>query len=513
MKRTIMIKIREILRLYTQLNYSNRTIANALNIGKSTVNTFIKKFNNSQLSYSDIHNLNDEDILEMLDSAGKKVSDKYKYLHGRFPEYLKELSKTGVTVKLLWEEYIKDNPDGYKLSQFAYHFQIYRGSTKTSMRIEHKAGDKMFIDFTGKHLYLTDKITQKISPVEVFIAILPASSYTYVEVVLSQEKHNLIKCTENALWYFGGVPKAIMPDCLKAAVTKGSKYEPEINRDFQDFAKHYSTAVLPARPHSPKDKAMVEGAVKIVYSWIFAKLRDKVFYSFQELNKSIFNLLLEYNSRAMQRLRISRVDLFNEIEKKELKALPLELYEFKSFAKLTVAFNYHIFLTKDHHYYSVPFKYIKKKVDVMYTEGHIEVYFNNIRIAFHKRSDKANGYTTIKEHMPPNHKFYSEWSPERFLSWAAKIGVNTKDFINKVIESKEHPEQAYRVCLGVLNQAKRFTAFNLDKACKKALYYNCYTLKFIRNALENNALEIDDENLFNKITVEHSNIRGKNYYN
>lgn len=512
MKRTIMIKIREILRLNTQLGYSNRTIADALNIGKSTVNTFIKKFNQSELSYQEIQNLNDENILEMLDSNKCNTSEKYKILHGKFPLYIKELKKTGVTVKLLWEEYIKDNPSGYSHSQFAHHFQIYRGSTKTSMRFEHKAGDKMFVDFTGKHLYLTDKITGKTSPVEVFAAILPASSYTYVEAVSSQEKHNFISCVENSLWYFGGVPRAIVPDCLKSAVTKGCKYEPEINRDFLEFAKHYGTAVLPARPHSPKDKAMVEGAVKIIYSWIFAKLRDRTFYTLTELNKAILNLLTEYNSRPMQRLNLSRIDLFNEIEKKELNNLPMELYEPKSYALLTVAFNYHIFLSKDRHYYSVPFNYIRKKVEVIYNDKDVEIYYNNIRIASHKRSILANGYTTLKEHMPPNHRFYSEWNPEKFMSWAAKIGEDTKELINNVIMSKDHPEQAYKVCLGILNLAKSYGESKLNKACKKAGYFNCYTLKFVKNALENNMLEIDDNNLFTAQTVVHSNIRGKNYY-
>src|SRR4030042_2229347 len=513
MERIEMYKLREILRLKTQLNYSDRTIAEILKIGKSTVNDFHLKFKKAQITYPDIQYLSDEDILEILDSLKPEMPNKYKKLHDKFPVYLKELSRTGVTVKLLWEEYLSENPDGYSHSQFAHHFQIWRGTNKTSMRIEHKAGDKMFVDFTGKHLYITDKITGKVLPVEVFAAVLPASSYTYVEAVLTQEKNNFIKCCENALWYFGGAPKAIVPDCLKSAVTKGSKYEPEINRDFAEFAKHYSTAVVPARPHCPKDKAMVEGAVQIIYSWIFAKLRDKVFYSLSDLNKAVFNLLPEYNSKLMQRFKISRSDLFNEIEKKELKTLPLNLYESKSFAKLAVAFNYHIFLSKDSHYYSVPFKYIKKKVEIIYCDRFIEIYHNNIRIAFHKRSNIPNGYSTIKDHMPPNHKFFSEWNPERFLSWAAKIGDNTKELTDKVLSSKDHPEQAYKVCLGILSLAKRYTALNLDKACKKALYYGSYTLKFVKNALENNALDIEEGSLFNKITVDHENIRGKEYYN
>jgi transposase len=513
MERIEMYKIRDMFRLLFECKQSYREISKSLNIGKSTVCAFANRFKKTALSYKDIQALTDTEILELLDIEKINKSDKYNHLKVRFPEYEKELKKTGVTIKLLWEEYIFENPSGYSLSQFCHHFQIWRGSSKTSMRLEHKAGDKMFVDFTGKHLYITDKDTGRVIPVEVFVAVLPSSSFTYAEASISQEKMNMIKCTENALWYFGGVPAAIVPDCLKSAVTRGCKYEPDINRDFLDFARHYQTAVLPARPYSPKDKAMVEGAVKIVYSWIFAKLRDRVFYSIYDLNKAIFNLLSEYNTKIMQLTKISRLEMFNQIEKNTLKPLPLNLYEPKMYAKLTVAFNYHIFLNKDKHYYSVPFNYIKKKVDVVYTHADVEIYYNNVRIACHRRSDKANGYTTIKEHMPENHKFYNEWSPERFISWAEKLGDDVKILIEKILLTRDHPEQAFKVSLGILNLAKRYGNEKLNKACRKAVYYDVYTLKFVKNALENNALEIESNDLFTVSNITHENIRGNQYFN
>jgi len=512
MEITKMYKIRDVFRLVKENKLSCRSIAKTLNIGKSTVNDFAKKINNIALSYEDVCSLSDSEILELLDMANTNQSERYKYIAERFPDYEKELKKTGVTVKLLWEEYIEKNPQGYSLSQFSRHFQLWRGSTKSSMHINHKAGDKMFVDFTGKRLYLTDMKTGKAIPVEVFSAILGASNLTYVEATVSQEKKEFIKCVENALWYFGGVTNAIVPDCLKSAVTKGDKYEPEINRDFHEFARHYQTVVLPARPHSPKDKAMVEGAVKIIYSWIFAKLRDKVFYSIKDLNSEIFRLLEEYNNKPMQRIKLSRTELFKEVEKSVLKPLPLNLFDFRMYAKLTVAFNYHIFLSKDKHYYSVPFQYIKKKVEVRYNDNDVEIYYDNVRIACHKRSYKPNGYTTNAEHMPQNHNFYASWSPDKFLSWAEKIGTDTKALINSIFESKEHPEQAFKVSLGILNLSKEYGNDKLNKACKKASYYDATTLKFVKNTLLNNSLEIESKDLFEKLPVNHENIRGNKYY-
>jgi transposase len=511
MEITEMYKIRDIFRLVSE-NQSCRIIAKTLNIGKSTANYFTKKIKELGLKYNDIIELSDPEILELLEMGKANNSEKYKYILERFPYYEKELKKVGVNIKVLWEEYICENPAGYSFSQFSHHFQIWRGSTKSSMHIEHKAGDKMFVDFTGKKLFLTDIKTEEKNEVEIFISVLGASNMTYVEAVESQNKKDFIKCVENSLWYFGGTPKAIVPDNLKAAVNKASKYEPEINRDFHDFAKHYNTVILPTRTYSAKDKATVENAVKIVYSWIFAKLRNKNFYSIIDLNKEILSLLTDYNNKKMQRIKMSRLELFNEIEKNVLKPLPFTLFEYKKYSRLTVAFNYHIYLSCDGHYYSVPFSFTKKKVDVCYSETNVEIYYDNIRIASHKRAFNPNKYSTNPAHMPPKHQFYASWTPERFLSWAEKIGYDVKEFIKGVLDSKEHPEQGFKVSLGILNLSKSYGNEKLNKACKKGSYYKVYTLNFIKNILSNNRFEIESENLFQK-SFNHENIRGEQYYN
>jgi len=315
------------------------------------------------------------------------------------------------------------------------------------------------------------------------------------------------------LLYIGGVPKAIVPDCLKSAVTKSDKYEPDINPEYYDFARHYGITILPARPYHPKDKALVENAVRIVYSWIFAKLRNMVFYSIDDLNKAIKDQLEIYNSKLMQRPKISRRDLFNETEKALLAPLPAERYEIKKYKRLKVQFNYHIYLNDDKHYYSVPYRFRGRHVDLFYTENTVEIYENNIRIASHIRNRKPNGYTTHDEHMPEKHKFITDWNPERFLSWARSIGKDTERMIEIVLSLKKHPEQVYKTCLGILNSAKKYGNERLNRACKRALYYECYSYRRIKNILDNNIDDLEDQgDLFNLPTI-HENLRGYDYYN
>ena len=497
-------------------NMSNRQIARSLKVSRPVVGQYITDFRKTGLSYQDINNMDDESLLEVLDKKQKEKSERYQILFGKFEYYAKELKRVGVTLQILWEEYRKEYPDGYSYAQFCYHYQIWRNGNELSMHIEHKAGDKMFVDFTGKKLKIIDRETRKESPVEVFVAILGGSQYTYVEGAKDQGKDSWIRLNENALWYYEGVPQAIVPDNLKSGVTKADKYEPDINPEYYDFARHYQTTILPARSRCPKDKALVEGAVNIVYSWIFAKLRDREFYSLEELNIAIWEELEKYNNRPMQRLKISRKQLFDETEKAVLKPLPDALYEIKKFKKLKVQFNYHIYLNDDKHYYSVPYDYRRRQVDIVYSDTNVEIYYRNLRIAFHKRDRKINGYTTIKAHMPPQHQWVGEWNVERITGWAEKIGINTRTLIAKVLETKEHPEQGFKVSLGILSLAKKYSETRLDKACRYALVFGNCSLKSIKSTLEHR-LE-DQQDMFSELELSvnlpcHENIRGNEYYN
>lgn len=511
-KRISMEKIRKIIRLHEEMALSNRAVAKALHVSRTAVNDYIRAYKDSGLKYIDIKNINDIELIESLKPRIIKSKEKHEELSRYFEYFLKELKRQGVTIQILWEEYKEKHRGGYSYAQFCYHFAKWRKDNQVTMHIEHKAGDKMFADFTGKKLVIVDQKTGEFKEVETFVAILGASGNTYVEAIPSQNKEDWIKANEEALLYFDGVPKAIVPDCLKSGVKNGNKYEPDINPEYDDFASHYGTVILPARPYHAKDKALVENAVKLVYMRIFAPLRNRVFFSLEELNEAIWELLEKHNNTKYQRLDVSRKQLFEEIEKDELKPLPSEKYELRYFLNLKVQFNYHIYLNEDKHYYSVPWQYKGKKVKIIYTSRAVEIYHNNIRIAFHYRDRRPGGYTTKKEHMPPHHSFYAEWSPQRFLSWAEKIGPYVKVMVGKVLESRKHPEQAFRACLGILNLVKKYKSERLDMACKRALYFGSSSYKAIKNILEKGLDRVKEELPFQKHLPVHENIRGNKYF-
>ena len=507
-----MEKIKEIVRLGEELSLSNRTIARALRVSRPVVAQYLSDFRATGLKYSEIKDISHSDLLEILGQNKRFHDQRYELLSRRFEGYVKELKRVGVRMQVLWEEYKQDHPDGYSYSQFCYHFQVWRNASTVTMHIEHKAGDKMFVDFTGKKLFLTDPKTGKKREVEVFVAVLGASQLTYVEATESQQQADWIRANENALWYMGGVPQAIVPDCLKSGVTKGDKYDPDINPGYADFARHYGTIILPARPHKAQDKALAENTVKIAYSRVFAPLRDRDFYSLRELNRDIRQKLEGHNNRCFQRLKINRRQLFEEIERSALKPLPPNKYELRSFRRVKVQFNYHVYLSCDRHYYSVPWHYKGKKAKIIYTDSSVEVYHDNIRIAFHQRDRGENKYTTLPEHMPPHHRFYHDWSPERMKRWAGKKGSSVRELVEKILQSKAHPEQAYKVCLGIINLSKKYDKRRVDLACRRALEFQYYSYKAVKNILEKGLDRIEERTLFPQELPDHENIRGSHYY-
>lgn len=512
-RRIAMISIREILRLSQESKLSVRQIAKVLNVSRSIVSQYLSDFKTSGLNYQEIINMPDDAFLDIFEKKKSlSSSPKYQKLSEQFSYFTKELKKTGVTLQILWDEYIKQNPEGYSYPQLCYHFKVWRSVSDISMHIEHKAGDKMFVDYTGKKLKIADKLTGEGKDIEIFVAILGASQLAYAEATESQKKEDWIKSNENAFQYFGGVTCAIVPDNLKSAVTKPDKYEAEINPEYADFARHYGTVILPARSYCSRDKALVEDCVKIIYTRIFAPLRNNIFYSLEELNQAIIDKLDHHNNMFMQRIKTSRKQLFDEIEKSVLLPLPSEYYEFKKFLNLKVQFNYHIELREDRHYYSVPFRYIGKQVTVIYTQRSVEIFFNNIRIAIHKR-EKKFGYTTVADHMPSSHQFYSEWNPERITNWAEKIGDNVKKVVQEMFQRKQHPEQAFKSCLGLLSLSKKYGDDRLNNACKRAIAFNYYSYKAIKNILERGMDKLEEENqdIFSTLP-EHENIRGNTYY-
>jgi len=510
MRRISMNKVREIIRLFEQCNLSQRSIARALYISRPVVNEYIRKIHASGLDYKAAQELDDDTLLEIIESPERVHSERYQTLLQKFEYFVKELKRTGVTLERLWQEYLDENPNGYGYSQFCYHFQVWRNASELTMHMEHKAGDKAFVDFAGKHLQIVNRATGEITPVEVFVSILGASQYTYAEAVATQQKHDFIHANQNAFHYFGGVTRALVPDCLKTAVSKANQYEPDINPEYEDFSRHYQTVILPARPVHPKDKALVENAVKLVYSRIYAAFRNRIFYSLKELNLAIVEELDKHNSTPMQRLKVSRKELFDETEKSALLPLPAEKYEFKNFRTLKAQFNYHVYLNDDRHYYSVPYRYRGSMVKLIYSQSVVEIFHKNKRIAFHKRDRKPGGYTTIPDHMPSQHRFVSDWSPDRFIHWARNTGEHVEYVVTHILESRTHPEQAYKVCMGILSLARKYDRQRLDKACKRAISFELYTYKGIRNILEKKMEDYQLDTL--QPMPSHANIRGNEYY-
>lgn len=512
-KKTKVEKIREILRLSQELKFSIRQIADATGVSKTSVGEYLAEYKRSGLSYQVITETNDTELAEIFEKRNKTVNPQYEDLSKEFPNYEKELARVGVTLYLLWEEYKERNPYGFSYSRFCHHYRMWESKLKAGMHIEHKAGDIIYVDFTGKKMHHADPETGELIPAEIFITILGSSQLIYVEAVKSQKLEDWIYANENAWHYYGGTTRGICPDNLKSAVTKACNYEPLLNETYDDLARHYNTVILPTRPGKPKDKALVENAVRIVYQRIFAKLRNQTFFSLQELNEAIWEELELVNNASFQRRDISRRQLFNEIEKPELKQLPKGRYEIRRYQVSKVEFHHHIYLKEDKHYYSVPYQYTGQKVNTLYTEKSVEIFYNNVRIAIHKRDRRVYKYTTASSHMPEKHQFVKGWDTDRFIKWASQIGGPVEIFIQRLLESKEHPQQAFKACLGVLNFGKKYKPEELKVVCQRALDFNCISLKFIKNSLINNVYKsIQEEGPVERELPFHENIRGKKYY-
>jgi transposase len=510
-----MSKLRKVIKLYVQ-GKSKVFISSYLGLSRNTVKKYILQFSGLKVTYEELNRLTDLDLDELFNlQQENELSPKMRDLESFFPRVEKELKKTGKTLNILWEEYKMKYPDGFQRTQFAVYFNRWtkRINAKATMHMSHKAGDKMYVDYAGKTLEIIDRESGEVIDVEFFVAILGASQATYAEASMSQKKEDFVESVENALHFFGGVPDAIVPDNLKSAVTKSNRYEPTLNETFLDFAEHYGTTILPARAYKPRDKSLVEGAVKILYTRIYSVLKDQQFFSLKSLNNAIKTLLEKHNTSNLTGKPYSRNQLFDELEKHMLKELPLERFEIRKQAIVTVMNNGHILLSEDRHYYSVPYVYIRKKVKVLYTEKSVEIYTGYNRIAIHPRIKSPHNYSTIKDHLATTHQFMTEWNAERFISWAESIDNNVKLLIIEILNKKQHIEQSYKSCIGVLALAKKVGNERLTKACSIALDYGIYNYKMVENILEkglDNLSEKQDDQ--EDELPKHPNIRGNNYY-
>jgi transposase len=511
-KTTRMSSIKQLLQLHKQ-GVAIKQMARILRISKNTVKEYLAKYKALELSFDQLLILDDIALEAMFHSGNPafKPDDRYQAFITQIDYFQNELSRKGVTRFGLWQEYILDNPRGYRFTQFCFHLNQQQVASKPSMVLTHEAGEKLFIDFAGDKLSYCDKSTGEIIPCEVFVATLPASDYCFAMAVPSQRSDDFLHALEQCLVSIGGVPKMIVCDNLKSGVTKANRYEPEINHALEDFANHYGTTIVPTRSYKPKDKALVENQVKNVYRRVYAPLRNMQFFDLHSLNASIAEMVHKHNQTRMQLKPYCREEYFLAQEKHLLIPLPKECFEIKHYAQYKVAKNNHIQLTEDKHYYSVPYTWIGSSVKVIYTKNIVRIYAKGEQIAVHQRIKGLGGYSTNREHLCSTHKHYLDRSPDYYITQAAKVSVPLFNYVRAFFDQKRPPEQLYRQCDGLLSLARKTDRNIFDKACSKASINEVYSYMFVKNMIENKAVEITDEQLTIPLP-SHNNIRGKEHY-
>ena len=506
-----MKQLRQVLRLYVS-GHSKRSIATKLQLSRNTIRKYIQHFHDLRLTSDDLHSLTDLELSKLFTRhVTEELNPRLSALRKLFPYMDKELRKVGVTKTLLWHEYLEKHPDGYRFTQFCRYYHRWKKRVDPTIHIHYRAGDKMLVDYAGKKLELIDPDTGEVEKVEVFIATLGSSQYTYIEATRSQKKEDFIGSCERALRFFRGVPKAIVTDNLKSAVTKSDRFEPILNEDFADFADHYQTTILPTRAYRPKDKALVEGMVKIAYRKVYAPLRNTTFHHLEDLNRELSRLTLSLNRSVLSGRDYSREDLYLELDLPALLPLREAPFELKTYVMATVQQNCHVQLSCDKHYYSAPYKHIGKKVKIAYTSQEVRIYHKYELIAIHKRTRSPHNYTTLAEHLPSKHRQMVKWSPEFFIERARKTGKSTLRLVQRILEKKQYPEQAYKSCVGVLSLEKKVGTARLNKACELACEHQRYSYKHVLQILEKgmDQLQASDPS---KPLPKHDNIRGGKYF-
>lgn len=514
-ERLSMRKTKEILRLKLACGLSNRQIASSCHVSRPTVGEYLARARIADLvGWPDIEKMPEEELENLLfpapaDHQGRSARPLPDYVH--IHEELRRHKH--VTRMLLWQEYKQTHPDGYGYVQFVNYYKAYKKKLDLVMRQEHKAGEKVFVDYSGGKPHIVNPDTGEVIPVELFVAVWGASNYTYAEATMTQELPAWVGSHVRALEYFQAVPQIMVPDNLKSGVTKACRYEPDLNPTYQDLAGHYGFAVIPTRAMHPRDKAKVEVGVQVAQRWILASLRHRTFFSLADLNRAIRELLEKLNTRAMKKIKKSRREVFETLDKPAAKSLPEKPYEYAQWKKAKVNIDYHIEV--DSHYYSVPFQLAGQTVDVKLTAHAVEVLSGGKRTASHARSFEKFKPTTNKEHMPEDHQRYAEWTPSRIINWAGKTGPKTAELVQRILQSKDHPEQGYRSSLGIIRLEHSFGPKRLEAACQRALAFKSYSYKRVRMILERGLDRLPlqaDGDLGQPQLPFHENIRGSAYF-
>jgi transposase len=506
-----MDKIREILRLH-ELGHNQTAIAHSCAVARSTVQDYLRRAIAKGITYAQVSQISNSEAQELLGKGQRQSLSPIASID--FATVALERQQKGVTLALLWQEGIDQQQWTCSYATFCRYYNQWRGTQKLSMRQVHKAGEKLFVDYCGPTLPVVNPENDEVVNAQIFVACMGASNYTFAEATPSQELPHWVASHQRALAFLGGVPQCIVPDNLKSGVTSPCHYEPGINQSYQEFAEHYQVAIIPARPHKPRDKGKVEKAVQEVERQILAPLRQERFTSFSALNAAIAARVTQLNQRVMKSYGLSRQELFEQVDRPALNPLPSQPFCFARWKVAKVSPDYHIEVAR--HFYSVPYWFVQREVRVKITEKLIEVFHDGQRIAAHEHSRIAYRHSTLAEHMPPQHWAYKRQSKERFLAWAQLVGEQTYQQAQAIFDYKEHEEQAFRTLKGLQSLASKYGSPRLEAACRRANCFGIVGLRRIRAILQN---QLDKAELPTDSTPptpapvpDHDNVRGAQYY-
>lgn len=506
-----MRKIKEVLRLHS-LGLTQREIARGCSVGQSTVAEYLKAAAAAHLQWPEVADWDESRLAAALPpkrpaepKCGPQPEPDFAAIHTELQQ------DRHLTLLLVWEEYRAQQPEGYGYSRFCELYQRWRRKLEVVLRQEHRAGEKLFVDYAGRTIPVQDPARGEIRQVQLFVAVLGASNYTFAEATWTQGLGDWIGSHMRAFEFFEGVTGIVVPDNLKSGVTRACRYEPGVNRTYEEMAQHYGVAVVPARPRKPRDKAKVEAGVLLVERWILAALRKRTFFTLGELNEAIAELLAHLNERPFRKREGSRRTLFETLDRPALKALPTERYQYGEWKTVRVNIDYHVEF--DRHWYSVPYQLTQQQVDIRATAATLEVFHKGVRVASHIRSYTPHQPTTIHEHMPKAHQRYTEWTPSRVVEWSAKIGPETGQVVERILASKRHPEQGFRSCLGIIRLGDKYPHARVEAAARRAAALDVCSYQSLKAILENNLDGLEPEPAPEpQAPLDHPNLRGPDYY-
>jgi transposase len=511
-ERLSMRKIREVLRLKRDIGLSARDIAQSCGMGRSTVREYLQRATRAGIRWPLPEALTDSELERLMFAPPPAIPGLERPLPD-WREIHEERKRKGVTLFLLWEEYKRAHPDGFQYSRFCDRYREWMGKLPVWMRQDHKAGEKLFVDYAGMTVVVTDQQTGKTREAQIFVATLGASHYTYAEATWTQSLPDFIGSHVRAFAFMGGAVELLIPDNLKSGVLSPCRYDPDVNPAYQRMAEHYGAAVMPARVRHPQDKSPVESGVKGVEQRILAALRNRTFFTLTELNQAISILLVEYNRRSFQQLEGSRRSLFEKLDRPALKPLPLRPFEYEDWEKVRVNLDYHVRVRADEHCYSVPYRLAGEIVHVRLTATTVECFHDGQRVTTHFRSHQKDRHTTLPEHMPESHRQHAEWTPERIIRWVGKAGQAAATVAERILASRPHPQQGFRACMGLIRLGEHYGHARLEAACLRALAIQSPKYASVKSILKEGLDRQPLPEIPPRTTaIAHDNVRGADYY-